>query len=176
MRFFNCTVFAMCFLLPGGVVDGRGLYDEFSTARDEFATNVTKRLATHVERGEMAQAKSERIKTLHEKWKANKDKDSWVMFNGEIKELCRDVEVKSTVTISTFNKNNQEITGVIIKYKLSWSNEEPRTTKLQTRCDESMCIGSYYIWAERDGRAISDRNQEYPITNAKEPIRIQIEG
>lgn len=57
-----------------------------------------------------------------------------------------------------------------VKYQLELSSDI-QTAKCEPECDESMPIGVYYIWSERNGKTTSPKDK-YTIVNESEAVTI----
>lgn len=80
-------------------------------------------------------------------------------------------ETKTTSKVKVTTKK----AGATVRYELDQDRKDkqtPQTAKALTDCEEVMVIGYYYVWAERDGKAVSDKDKEYLIVNKDEAIEL----
>src|SRR6267143_965511 len=101
-------------------------------------------------------------------WQKTKSEDDWTALTDAIHEAARSSDAKSEVTI-----DSSAGSGATVKYQTLGQrkrNETPTTAKSPTEAKESMYVGTYYIWSERESTATSDKNAQYEIVNSKEKV------
>lgn len=88
--------------------------------------------------------------------------------------LALEHDVTSHVTIST-----EPSSGAAIRYQ-TWLQRELKETPASfadpTVCTEELVIGEYYIWAERDGTATTDRDKLFLVTSTQHQWALAEEG
>ena len=104
-------------------------------------------------------------------WQTTLSESDWLDVTDAVGMAAKDSGVKSAVTISTSGGN-----GAVVKYQTLGQrkrNETATTAKSLTELVESMYIGVYNIWSERDGKPTSDRDAQFQIANDKEKVMLQ---
>jgi hypothetical protein len=86
-----------------------------------------------------------------------------------IEEIAAARDIASKVSLQT-----KEKAGATIKMQLvgdrSHHLNNILTAKKPSQCEETIRIGIYYIWAERDGEKTSDAGAEFQIVEEKEAV------
>ena len=87
----------------------------------------------------------------------------------KIEEIAAVLDITSKVSLQT-----KEKAGATIKVQLVGDRSRHvnhiLTAKKPSQCEETLRIGIYYIWAERDGEKTSDADAEYQIVEEKEAV------
>jgi len=99
-----------------------------------------------------AVASEEEIKLLMryiDAWKTDSSDSNWEKCINEIYSMASQKSINSTVKISTVP--NQ---GATIKYRLIGDSSEKEANR-PSNCDQTMGIGYYYFWSERNGKRTS---------------------
>lgn len=111
----------------------------------------------------------ESYQALYDAWKKRPTEELLIQLAGAITLVALRKEINSTVKISSSTP------GATIKYQTLFErskNLEPMTAKQLTRCIETMPIGYYYIWSERDGKATSDKESKVYISAPEEEVTV----
>ena len=82
-------------------------------------------------------------------------------------------DVGSSVAFRT-TRSGTETTGALIRYQTVFSRivGDVPVTGCTSSCQQFLAVGSYYIWAERDGLPTSDTNARFDVVERTVPIAI----
>lgn len=87
----------------------------------------------------------------------------------KIEQIAAARDITSKVSLQT-----KEKAGATIKIQLVGDRSRHLnnilTAKKPSQCEETIRIGIYYIWAERDGEKTSDAGAEFQIVEEKETV------
>jgi hypothetical protein len=110
------------------------------------------------------------VKSKTVQWANNPTERNWVNASDAVTFTAINYKVDSDVTIKTFPKD-----GATIRYQTVGQrgrSEQPQTAKGLTICVETMPIGRYHIWSERNGKPTSNMTHTYEILKNKEEVSI----
>jgi hypothetical protein len=96
--------------------------------------------------------------------------ENWTKASETVTFSANKYNIRSSITIKSLPRS-----GAIIKYQTVGQrrrNEVPMTAKQLSTCVESVSIGLYHIWSERNGKQTSDINHIYEIVQSEETIEI----
>jgi uncharacterized protein (TIGR03000 family) len=113
---------------------------------------------------------------LYEKWERNKDEQVWEALAKAVEDIVKKRGIQSTVRIKTVNNNSEEQSGLTVKYRFSGRKVEPKTTNSPAPVDLDIPIGWYCIWAERDGKPVSDQKSVFVISKKFEAVTLVVIG
>jgi hypothetical protein len=111
----------------------------------------------------------ELYQSLDVDWRKNKSEDLFEQLAGAIYLVGVRLDVTSNVTITSTTPQ------AIVRYETVFERRRglsPLTAKHPTKCTETMPIGYYYIWSERDGKPTSDANSKFYIKDKEEEVQL----
>lgn len=111
-----------------------------------------------------------RIKDGEADWERTPTDSNWTIVSDAVTFEATKYKITSSLTIVSLPKS-----GATIKYQTGgkrYRNENPLTAAQTTTCTETVPIGLYYIWTERDGKSTSDRNNFYHVISPQQRIEI----
>jgi hypothetical protein len=150
-------LFAFSLMLAAASTHGQSGKKPVDPERDAFVKEILERMA-----GSGIDPDYNAVSRLYQQWKDKNDDQSWKDLNVKIREVAKEREYVRVVTIKTVNANGEEVRGLTIKYRPTWENKIS-TADRPTPCDEKMYLGTFYIWAERDGKPVSSLTSERRI-------------
>ena len=106
---------------------------------------------------------------LYSEWKKHPSPELEAQLAGSINLLALRKDITSKVKIGSITP------GATIKYQTLFERSkslEPMTAKQPTSSSEQMPIGYYYIWAERNRKATSDKSAKFHIAAEDEEVKI----
>lgn len=130
-----------------------------------FLENVTGRLTEKLPKNDF-----EKLKSTKAMWETSPTAENWASASDEVTFSAEKFNIMSTLTIASLPRN-----GAVIKFQTVGQrrrNEVPKTAKLLSTCEETVPIGIYHIWAERDGKTTSDINCIYEVVKSEEKVEI----
>ena len=110
------------------------------------------------------------IRTKEDKWEKTQSDRDWVDVTDTVYMAAKSENVRSVVSITSTRGG-----GATVKYQTlgQWNrHESPMTAKTPTEAMESMYLGVYHIWSERNGVATSDKNNQFEISDKQEKVTL----
>jgi hypothetical protein len=160
----------LVFLLFTTVVTGATAQVRRATVKEETGTVV----ATAVERlnGRVSVFKLQSLRSTAQTWRSTSECNSapttdLVQTTDQIQKLARESNTRCEVTIAASGG-----AGATIKIQSLGERRrnEPPTTAGMSTVTEPVYIGRYHVWAERGGRATSDKAAEYNLLDKKKQM------
>ena len=111
------------------------------------------------------------IEGLAAKWKASTNESDFAQISEAVYTMAKEERKRSKVTIETSRG-----AGATVKYQEVSERKygvPQRTCKRLTPAEEQILIGSYFIWAERNGKATSNTTARYDLADVEERIMLQ---
>ena len=102
-------------------------------------------------------------------WRRQPSDAGWLNLTEAITRVAASKRLNSSVRITC------EAPGAAVKYQTAHDRSkgmEPATAKQPTECVETLPIGYYHIWLERDSKATSNKNVAFYIAAVEETITI----
>lgn len=159
----GCVYLAI--LLAGARIEGQSATAQSEPKRRAFVDASWSRLSSKGSGDQLAAVQGKEMQ-----WRKTKADDDWVVLTEAVYDTAEKVDAKSSVTI-----DSSAGTGATVKYQTLGErnrHETPTTAKGLTETHESMYIGIYHIWSERNGKTTSDKNAQYQIANEKEKVTL----
>jgi len=104
-------------------------------------------------------------------WNKTRSEDLWVKCRNEISTLASEKSVLSKVRITTLNAARL-LPGASVRYQLA-GDTIAREAKELTSCDETMVIGYYFFWSERNGQQTSRKKGPVAIVGVNEFVELE---
>lgn len=152
-------------LPPVPVTSALPLRELFFLSQLSFLNSSIGRLKEKVPKDSLAQVKS---KTAD--WEIAPTEGNWMEISEAVTFTAVKYSITSAVTVVSLPRS-----GARIKYQTVGQRvrkEVPTTAKQVTTCVETLPIGRYHIWAEREGRRTSDISHIYEIVKQEERVEI----
>jgi hypothetical protein len=130
-----------------------------------FLNSAMSRLQEKVPEDSLHQLNSET--TL---WEESPTEGNWNKASETVTFTATKYSITSTLTVVSLPRS-----GATIKYQTVGQRERkeiPTTAKQVTTCVETVPIGRYHIWAEREGKRMSDISHIYEIVKPEEKVEI----
>lgn len=116
--------------------------------------------------------KLESLRARDQSWTASsewngRDPNDFVAATDRVHELAAESNTRCEITVAATGG-----VGATIRYQTLGERRrnEPPTTAGTSTVTEKVYIGRYHVWAERNGRATSDKTSEYNLVDPKKRI------
>jgi membrane protein involved in colicin uptake len=135
-----------------------------TTARGQLEAERAKRAQVEQVTKVRAQRRAQQstvLETLKERWRANPTEDNLTDLSEKITAVATEQGVKANV-----KWKSTPTSGATIFYQTKRARErgdKPESIANPTETPQEIVIGRYYVWAERSGRATSDKERLIPI-------------
>lgn len=126
----------------------------------EKASRATAEQANRAKASRRTQQKAE-LKRLNDQWQINPTEKNLVALTDKITAIACEQDILA----NPFWKTTPTL-GAIIFYQTIGQRsrgEDPNSINNPTQTQQPICLGKYYVWAERRGKATSDKNKTFTI-------------
>lgn len=112
----------------------------------------------------------DQVKSKAAAWEEFPTEGNWTKASEAVTFTASKYSIHSVLTVVSLPRS-----GATIKYQTVGQRERkevPITAKQVTTCVETIPIGRYHIWAERDGKQTSDISHIYELVKSEEKVEI----
>lgn len=112
----------------------------------------------------------DQVKSKVSAWEEFPTEGNWIKASEAVTFTSSKYSIHSVLTVVSLPRS-----GATIKYQTVGQRERkevPTTAKQVTTCVETIPIGRYHIWAERDGKQTSDISHIYELVKSEEKVEI----
>jgi hypothetical protein len=110
------------------------------------------------------------LEKLYEGWEKNKTKDSEIALNDYVIFSSCEQGIEANPLWMTITEP-----GAFVYYQSKGErnrNETPHRIDDKSNFQQKVCVGKYFVWSERNGRATSDKNKDYDIDATTSEVRV----
>lgn len=157
------------------------------TAKTSVEEEQIKRVSLDIERGNRAKAEqaakdraqrraqqSTKLEALKERWRLDPTEENLTEFSETITAVAAEEGVKANVTWKS-----TPTSGATIFYQTKRARQrgdQPESIANPTETPQEIVIGRYYVWAERGGKATSNKDRLIPIVEKTDSVTVIEDG